>query len=283
MNLRRPFQTLAEGPLLVLALVVVAAICLPLIQIWTGGEHLSLPYSGERLARLLLGPEQLLCYACFTWALLILLSRVREVRRQRRALDMDLLPMGADLRLLPEDARLWQRRVHQLSQRGGPFLLGHWLELALGKFSISQQASDVRAIISAQADLESQRLSASMARVNYLAWAIPALGFIGTARGIGMTLSVAPALTDATLHQFLDQTTRSLAVTFDTTLVALVLSLFLMYLIHGQSREEELLVLDCQQYCVEQLESRLCVLDAPTHGDSLAGRPELPAYEVDPD
>ncbi len=283
MNLRRSFQTLAEGPLFILALVIVAAISLPLMQAWSSGLTQSFPYSADRLARLLLGPEQILCYACFAWAVLILLSRVREVRRQRRAFQMDLLPTGADLRLLPEDARLWQRRVHQLSQRGGPFMLAHWLELALSKFAISRQASDVRAIIAAEADLESQRLGASMARVNYLAWAIPALGFIGTARGIGLTLSVAPTMNDSTLHQFLDQTTRSLAVTFDTTLVALVLSLFLMYLIHGQTREEEMLVLDCQQYCVEQLESRLCVLDQVPLSESAHARPDLPAYEIDPD
>ena len=35
-----------------------------------------------------------------------------------------------------------------------------------------------------QADVELSRLVATMATVNYLAWAIPAVGFVGTVRGL---------------------------------------------------------------------------------------------------
>lgn len=281
MSLRRSFRLMPEGPLLILAAAVVATLCLPLWQAFISeGASPSAVYTRERLARMLFGPEQVACYACFIWATLIILVRNREVRRQRRAFDLDWLPAGADHRILPEDAGLWQRRIHQLDQRGGPFLLAHLMELGLAKFGAVRNASEARAVIASQADLEMGRLSASMARVHYLAWAIPALGFIGTARGIGMALSVAPQMNESTLHQFLDLTTRSLAVTFDTTLVALVLSLFLMFLVHGQQRDEETLILDCQQFCVDHLDSRLCVL--PDEAAKQLGEPNaLPSLEFD--
>jgi hypothetical protein len=84
-----------EWPLLVLALALVCAICIPLWQ-WSasqrpgGGTWIKL--TPERLGRLLLGPEQIACYCCFTWAAFILGGRFREVRRQRRAFAMNLLP-----------------------------------------------------------------------------------------------------------------------------------------------------------------------------------------------
>jgi hypothetical protein len=37
----------------------------------------------------------------------------------------------------------------------------------------------------------------------------------------------------------------------------LLLSLFLMFLVHMVQRDEEALVIDCQQYCLEHLVNRL--------------------------
>ena len=44
-------------------------------------------------------------------------------------------------------------------------------------------------------------------------------------------------------------------------LIALALSLPLMFLIHTVQREEEALVIDCQQYCLEHLVNRLYDLE----------------------
>jgi hypothetical protein len=56
---------------------------------------------------------------------------------------------------------------------------------------------------------------------------------------------------------FLSQATRHLTFAFDCTLVALGLSLVLMFLLHSVQRDEEALVLDCQQYCLEHLVNRI--------------------------
>src|SRR5262249_32202127 len=127
-----------EGPLLVLALALVCAVCIPLWQMTVGrsGEHT--PYwTAGRVSRLLLGPEQILSYVCFVWAGFILLGRWREVRRQRTAFGLDLLPTESGVCILPEDARLLKRDVEARSARGGPFLLANMIRLALGKFAVS--------------------------------------------------------------------------------------------------------------------------------------------------
>jgi biopolymer transport protein ExbB/TolQ len=254
-------RQIPEWPMLILAVVLVGAICFPLWSYVADPDDSGVVLTTERIGRMLLGPEQIACYACFTWASFILGLRYLETRRQRRAFELDLLPTDDALRILPEDARPLQRRVQQLSERQGPFLLANMIRLALNKFAISRAPQDANETIRTQADVELGRMGTSMATVHYLAWAIPALGFLGTVRGIGLALTVSPTLTDESLPNFLNVTTRLLAVAFDTTLVALILSLVLMYLIHAVQRDQEDLVLDSQEYCLERLISRLYDLD----------------------
>jgi biopolymer transport protein ExbB/TolQ len=265
---RRTSTAMQEWPLLILAIALVSAICVPLWQ-WTTRSDTDTPVlTGERIGRMLLGPEQIACYAAFTWACFILGMRYRELRRQRRAFGLDLLPGEEGLRILPDDAGPLQRRVEQVGERGGPYVLANMMRLALCKFAISRSPQDAGDTVRTQADVELGRMATSMATVNYLAWAIPALGFVGTVRGIGMALTIAPSLTDESLPNFLNVTTKSLAVAFDTTLVALLLSLVLMFLLHAVQRGQENLVLDGQEYCLEHLISRL--YDLPAHGNEPA-------------
>jgi hypothetical protein len=63
--------------------------------------------------------------------------------------------------------------------------------------------------------------------------------------------------TEAETQKFIEDATRHLNVAFDCTLIALLLSLFLMFLVHTVQRDEEALVIDCQQYCLEHLVGRL--------------------------
>ena len=51
--------------------------------------------------------------------------------------------------------------------------------------------------------------------------------------------------------------TAHLTVAFDCTLVALALIVVVMYLIHVIQRDEDWLVTDCQQYCLEHLVNRI--------------------------
>lgn len=248
-----------EWPLLLLALSLVVAICVPLWQ-WssghdTGGEQWA-NWTPERLGRLFLGPEQIACYCSFAWAGFILLSRYLEVYRQRRAFQLGLLPTDEGVRILPEDARPLQRRVDQMAERGGPYILANMIRIALGKYAVSRSSQDVSDAVRTQAEVDLGRLVTSMATVHYLAWAIPALGFLGTVRGLSGGLSMAGRVGQE-IQAFIDQATRHLTVAFDCTLIALVLSLALMFLVHSVQRDEEALVIDCQQYCLEHLVNRL--------------------------
>jgi biopolymer transport protein ExbB/TolQ len=244
-----------EWLLLALALAIVGGVVAPLWQLMGGPEsreELMARWPPARLARLFLGFEQVLCYVCAVWAALILQSRYREIRRQRRAFGLDLLPTEEGARILPEDARPLARKVEQLTS-GRPFVLANMIRLGLGKFAISKSAADVAEVVRNQADVEVARLVTGMSTVNYLAWAIPAVGFVGTVRGLGGAFGAdAP-----TIEAFTQQAKDQLKIAFDCTLVALLLSLVVMYFVHAVTRAEETLVADAQQYCQEHLLLRL--------------------------
>lgn len=217
-------------------------------------------WTPERLGRLFLGPEQIVCYAACVWAGFILLSRWLEVRRQYRAFRYNLLDTEAGACILPEDARLIQRRIEQNTARGGPYILVNMIRLALGKYAVSRSGRDVSETIRTQADVDLGRLVSSMATVHYLAWAIPAIGFLGTVRGLATSLTLG-GNTEKDIVPFIKEATGHLNTAFDCTLIALALSLILMFLLHSVQRDEEALVIDCQQYCLEHLVGRLYDLD----------------------
>lgn len=253
-----------EWPLLVLALALVGAICLPVWQASPGLFNLFDGFTSERFLQLLIGPEQILSYICFTWAGFILLGRYWEVSRQRQAFGLNLLPTEEGARILPEDARPLQRKVDQVAGRSGPYILANMIRLALGKYALSRSSAAVAETIRTQAEVEQARLVSSLATVHYLAWAIPALGFLGTVRGLAAGLTMTQQI-DQDLQPFIEHVSRNLNVAFDTTFIALLLSLVLMFFVHTVQREEEQVVIDSQQYCLEHLANRLYDLEALAH------------------
>ncbi len=246
-----------EWPLLLLTLVVVVSICYPLYT-WLAPETTVSfsKWNAERWGRLLIGPEQIACYCCFVWACFILMSRSLEIRRQRRAFGLNLLPTDDSVRILQEDARPLQRQIDEVTGRKGPFILANMIRSALAKFALSRNSQQVSETIRTQAEVEQGRLVTGLSMVHYLAWAIPALGFLGTVRGLAGSMATA-GLTEADTADFINQATKHLAVAFDCTLIALSLSLVIMFLLNAAQRSEEKLVIDCQQYCLEHLVNRI--------------------------
>jgi hypothetical protein len=138
------------------------------------------------------------------------------------------------------------------------------IRLALSKYAVTRSSQDVSDTVKTQADVDLGRLVTSMATTHYLAWAIPALGFLGTVRGLAGGLGMAGKVNDENLklQDFIKQATDHLTIAFDCTLVALALSVVVMFLLHAVQRDEEALVIDCQQYCLEHLVGRLYDLEA---------------------
>jgi biopolymer transport protein ExbB/TolQ len=75
-------------------------------------------------------------------------------------------------------------------------------------------------------DLDASRAHSSYALVRIVVWAIPILGFLGTV--VGITMAIA-SLSPDDLEKSLPEVTAGLGVAFDTTALALALSMVLMF------------------------------------------------------
>ncbi|MEI7854979.1 MAG: MotA/TolQ/ExbB proton channel family protein [Planctomycetota bacterium] len=251
-------KAIKELPRLMIALVLVGGISITLISYCIPGQFSfsSDKWNQQRLLKLLLGPEQILCYIAFTWALLILFAKKAEVVRQSEAFSLNLLSHDSSHRILPEDARLLQRKIADQAKDRGPFILSQLLETALNRFGITKSSSDVVDAVKMQSDVVIDRMVTSMSTVNYLAWSLPAIGFLGTVRGLAGSLSMGGD-TDKAIGSFIKEATSHLNVAFDCTLVALALSIVLMFFLQVIQKDEENLVLDCKQYCLDNLVAKL--------------------------
>jgi len=75
--------------------------------------------------------------------------------------------------------------------------------------------------------------------IKYISWAIPSIGFIGTVRGIGDALSKAAEAIDGDITGM----TSSLGVAFNSTFVALILSILIMLFITRIEHKQDSLII----------------------------------------
>jgi biopolymer transport protein ExbB/TolQ len=188
--------------------------------------------------------EQEACFVLMLWAMAIMASKGLTVTRESRQLDADLVPVADGVRILPEDSREYSRQIEALPAHDRRLLLPRVLLAALGRFGATGSIQDAADTAHSTAETESERLDSELAMVRYIAWAIPSIGFIGTVRGIGAALGQAHRAVEGDITGV----TRNLGIAFNSTFVALLISIVLMFLLHQLQLRQERLVLDTEAY-----------------------------------
>jgi len=193
--------------------------------------------------------EQEACFILLIWALAIMGYKGRRTMQEKDILERALLDIPDGTSLLPEDAREYSRSLEALPATEQDLLLPRTLLSALQRFATTGSIQAVSDTIKEQCEVESDRLDSEMSMVRYIAWAIPSIGFIGTVRGIGDALGQAYKAVEGDISGV----TVSLGVAFNSTFVALVLSIIIMFCLHQLQLSQERLVLDCQRYADKRL------------------------------
>lgn len=132
-------------------------------------------------------------------------------------------------------------------------LLKDSLLAGLQTFSVSKNIHEAASSSHLACDQEADRMESELSMIRYIIWAIPSIGFIGTVRGIGEALSQAHVAVEGDIAGM----TASLGVAFNSTFVALVVSIFLMFFLHQLQLIQDLLVLDTHEYCNKNLLNKL--------------------------
>jgi biopolymer transport protein ExbB/TolQ len=188
--------------------------------------------------------EQEACFVLALWALAILGYKGVAAWRQHKLLDRDLLRLPENMPIGPEDTRELATRVQSLQQPDYDFLLPRALLTAIERFGATRNVQDVSTAARDVCASEGERLESELSIIRYIAWAIPSVGFIGTVRGIGNALGQAHRAVEGDITGV----TESLGVAFNSTFIALVISIVLMFIIHNLQLLQERLVLDTERY-----------------------------------
>jgi biopolymer transport protein ExbB/TolQ len=193
--------------------------------------------------------EQEACFILMLWAFSMLAYKGWAANLEGKLLQQEFIPISEGMKILPEDTREYARAIQGLPGDERRMLLPRALISALGRFGATRNVQDVASSTHTLFVTESERLESELSMIRYIAWAIPSIGFIGTVRGIGAALGQAHRAVEGDISGV----TESLGVAFNSTFIALVISIVLMFLVHQLQLNQERLVFDSENYVDEHL------------------------------
>ena len=199
--------------------------------------------------------EQEICFILMLWGCFLISTNYREILKTKYLFSVDLLDdkdKDENDENLDVDSII-ERLDKQIPEDCLSSPLIRTLRSSLWRYAATRNVQNLSDAIESNLEALAIRQDSENTMIRYLIWAIPSIGFIGTVRGIGQALSQA----DQALAGDISGMTDSLGVAFNSTLVALLISIFLMFLFHQLQRLQDSQILDTQEYCEKYLLSRI--------------------------
>lgn len=197
--------------------------------------------------------------AMFFVGVAALLIKLFDVASQFRSLGRTTLGLPADHEVTLEEVPALMARITDWPRTLSDSYLGQRLSQAVEHVVRKSSAEDLDDELKYLSDLDAARQQESYALVRIIIWATPMLGFLGTVIGITQALGDLGNQSDllATDPKTAMQALLSgLYVAFDTTALALCLSIVLMFF----------------QFVIDRIETQLLVAVDRRVGDELTGR-----------
>jgi len=195
--------------------------------------------------------EQEICIILMLWGSFLILSKCRKILRSKYLYTVDIVEKIKEGNFDAE--KVIKRLDTELSAEHSSEPLIQTLRTTLWRYAGTKNVQNLSDAIESCVEALSIRQDAENSMIRYLIWAVPSIGFIGTVRGIGEALSLA----DKALAGDIAGMTNSLGVAFNSTLVALLISVFLMFIFHQLQRLQDGQIVDIQSYCDQYLLARI--------------------------
>lgn len=196
------------------------------------------------------------------WSGAILFLKSQKLKRQKESMLFDLLPNDISERITAKSAQEFINHIRLLPVNPGESFLINRVIRGLEHFRILRNNSEVADRLASQSDIDANAVESSYTIIKVFIWAIPILGFIGTVIGIadavgGFDKGMSEASSVEAMKDSLSNVTGGLSTAFDTTLIALVMSMFVMFPASAMQKAEEDLLNWVDEYCNENLLRRL--------------------------
>ena len=203
---------------------------------------------------------------CF-WGMIVLGYKLVHVTKERALFKYDFVRVQPGERIIPEDALDRYKELRSAIEREARWrerLLPECILASLHRFHATSSVQDAANAVRERAELAGDELDSSLGLVRYIAWAIPAIGFIGTVRGIGEALNYA----EEAIKGDISSVTTGLGLAFNSTFVGLTLCILLMFFLHLVQGRQEAFIIETQTFCRDKL---IDVMKVPTKEESTTG------------
>jgi biopolymer transport protein ExbB/TolQ len=231
--------------------LLITAICMVMLSIITKQSSPAV----HRILMLLGGDVinggyiQTFTYLAFFLAWFEVGDKLKLLKRERKAFKMNLISTSDKYVLMPNDINNLKFKLIEF-ERKEKFILSDLLKKACTKFRTSGSLSELIDIVSIQIEVSQEKAEGEQSIIRYLTWVIPSIGFVGTVIGISQALIVANS-------GDMEKITSLLGVAFDTTLVALVLSIIIMFFVHKLQEETDRFHSDLKEYVIDNLINKI--------------------------
>ncbi len=193
--------------------------------------------------------EQQLCMSLMLFCLFLMGYKLWKLIDEEEIYTRDLLPDHDKTSALNVDAAIGE--LESSPYRETPAYMT-WLN-CIRRYRNTSNVQHAADAIESSVDTIATQLESGNNMIRYIIWAIPSIGFVGTVRGIGTALAQA----DEALAGDIAGMTASLGVAFNSTLVALLISLVLMLFMHLLNSRQDKMVIRTQESCERHLLSHL--------------------------
>ena len=233
--------------------------------------HESIPYLGQMFAEKFTQRGWTPYAATFLafWSVSICLGKLFVIRSRSGSLRQEYIPPNNSLETDAEieSAICFSRKT---SEEVRDSIIGYRIRRGLERFRATRNVSDAGELLQEESDADYGEMESSYSMVRVFLWSIPIFGFIGTVMGVGSAVNefaglLGTAQEVAQIKEALGGVTGGLGVAFDTTLIALALSIVVILVMTAVEKMErdQLQVMD--DYCRFALLRRL-----PVRKDSTA-------------
>ena len=198
----------------------------------------------------------------FFWSTIILFFKRRSLKYQKKGLDFAIIPRDEQFVLNSTTAQDVITRLEKTTEQPDHFLLLRRIRISLSNLNNLGQVSDVSDFLKGEAEEDENRLDNSFFLIHSFVWAIPVLGFIGTAIGLSLAIGNFAGVLNKIgeieeLQASLGEVTSGLGTAFETTLIGLFFALLLQLLASIEEDDERRFLNECSIYCQEKIISRL--------------------------
>ena len=192
-------------------------------------------------------PYVLTYLACWSFAILFL--KRKKLKGQLNIMQFKLLPEDISRDIRVENLPHFGAHINRLGfDPRQSFLLTRILR-GLEHFNVRKNHTETADMLKSQSEIDATMVDSSYVLIKVFIWAIPILGFIGGEMGAAADIEV--------IKEQLGQVTGGLSEAFDTTLVSLIFSLWVMFPTSVMQKNEEDLLNKVDEYCNEYFLKRL--------------------------